>query len=45
MATILGLLGMAIFIVCVISFAAGATWLVVKLSPTPQAKRAEPAES
>jgi hypothetical protein len=31
--TVLGLIGIAVFIVCVISLAAGVTWLVVKLSP------------
>ncbi len=44
MATALGLLGIALFIVCVISFAAGATWLVVKLSPAPKAPKTEPVE-
>jgi hypothetical protein len=31
--TFLGLLGVAVFIVCIISLAAGITWLVVKISP------------
>jgi hypothetical protein len=31
--TVLGLLGMVVFIACVIAFAAGITWLVVKYSP------------
>jgi hypothetical protein len=45
-ATVLGLLGIALFIVCVIALAAGATWLVVKISPKPGAKkRAKPVES
>jgi hypothetical protein len=35
---ILGLLGMAVFIVCVIALAAGITWLVVRLSPSKSAK-------
>ena len=30
---VLGLIGFAIFIVCVIAIAAGITWLVVRLSP------------
>jgi hypothetical protein len=34
----LGLLGMLVFIACVIAFAAGVTWLVVKYTP---AKRSE----
>jgi hypothetical protein len=32
--TALGLLGIVVFVVCVIAFAAGVTWLVVRLSPT-----------
>ena len=36
----LGLLGMALFIVFVITLAAGVTWLVVKVSPNPEEKRA-----
>jgi hypothetical protein len=31
---------MALFIVFVISLAAGVTWLVVKISPNPEEKRA-----
>jgi hypothetical protein len=38
-ATVLGLLGIVLFIAGVISLAAGVTWLVVRLSPTPGAKR------
>jgi hypothetical protein len=34
----LGLLGMLVFIACVIAFAAGVTWLVVKYTP---AKRSD----
>jgi hypothetical protein len=30
---LLGLLGMLVFITCVIALAAGVTWLVVKYSP------------
>ena len=37
---ILGLIGFAVFIVCVIGAAAGVTWLVVKISP---AKKPKPA--
>jgi hypothetical protein len=33
METVLGLIGLAVFIVCVIALAAGITWVVVKLSP------------
>jgi hypothetical protein len=32
-ATVLGVIGIFIFIACVIALAAGVTWLVVKLSP------------
>jgi hypothetical protein len=35
---ILGLLGIALFIVCVIALAAGVTWLVVRFSPAPKDK-------
>ncbi|HST24949.1 MAG TPA: hypothetical protein VLJ76_03075 [Gaiellaceae bacterium] len=37
MHTVLGLIGVAAFIGCVIALAAGMTWAVVKLSP-PQAQ-------
>jgi hypothetical protein len=37
--TALGLLGVAFFIVCVISLAAAITWIVVKVSPMPGAKK------
>jgi hypothetical protein len=37
--TALGLIGLVIFIVCVIALAAGITWLVVKISPNPTKKR------
>jgi len=33
--TVLGLLGVAVFIPCVIALAAAVTWLVVKISPAP----------
>ena len=39
MATALGLLGVAVFIVCVVALAAGVTWTVVRLSPTPGSKQ------
>jgi hypothetical protein len=41
MATALGLVGLAAFIVCVIALAAAVTWAVVKL--TPQRDRKSPA--
>jgi hypothetical protein len=34
MATFLGLLAFALYIVLIISFAAGVTWVVVRFSPT-----------
>jgi hypothetical protein len=37
--TVLGLIGMAVFIVCVIALAAGVTYLVVRISPSPDKKR------
>ena len=46
-ANILGVLGIIVFIVCVIALAAGVTWLVVRLSPKPgsRKKKPEPVES
>jgi hypothetical protein len=43
--TILGLLGVAIFIPCVIALAAALTWLVVKVSPPPKPAPPDQAES
>jgi len=37
---ILGLLGLIVFATIVIVFAAAMTWVVVKLSPAPDKKRA-----
>jgi hypothetical protein len=45
MADVLGLIGLAVFIVCVIALAAGATWLVVQISPSPAKKRAKAAKA
>ncbi|HEX7083542.1 MAG TPA: hypothetical protein VF186_05475 [Gaiellaceae bacterium] len=42
---VLGLLGIAVFIVCVIAIAMGVTWLVVKISPAPGSKKKRAAES
>jgi hypothetical protein len=42
--TFLDLLGIAVFIVCVIAIAAAVTWVVVKLSPAPD-RKTEQAES
>ena len=45
MLTVLGVLGILVFCVCVIALAAAVTWLVVKLSPTRTEKPSTPAES
>jgi hypothetical protein len=37
--TFLGLLGLVVFIVCVIALAAAVTWVVVKLSPTDRGEQ------
>jgi hypothetical protein len=42
MENVLGLVGIVVFCACVIALAAAVTWLVVKLSPTKEAKPAEP---
>jgi hypothetical protein len=39
MSTALGLIGLAIFIPCVIALAAGVTWGVVRLTPSPDRKK------
>jgi hypothetical protein len=39
---ILGLLGIVVFIVCVIALAASVTWLVVRISPKPGNKKTKP---
>jgi hypothetical protein len=36
--TALGLIGLVLFILCVVALAAGVTWLVVKVSPAPGSK-------
>jgi len=36
MGTVLGLLGFAVYIACVISVAASVTWAVVKVFPAPK---------
>ena len=41
METVLGLLGLLVYIVAIISLAAGVTWLVVKLSPSKSQKQLE----
>jgi hypothetical protein len=39
MGSILGLLGLIVFVVAVISLAAGVTWLVVRLFPSTTEKK------
>jgi len=39
MDTVLGLLGLAVYIVVIVGIAAGVTWLVVKLSPSKSQKQ------
>jgi hypothetical protein len=41
-ANILGLLGIVVFIVCVIALAASVTWAVVRISPKPGGKKTKP---
>jgi hypothetical protein len=41
MEDVLGLLGMAVFIVATIAVAAGVTWLVVKITPSGPRKKPE----
>jgi hypothetical protein len=38
MGNVLGLIGFVVFILCVLSTAAGVTWLVVRLSPSKKPK-------
>ena len=39
MDTVLGLIGMAVYMALVVGLAAGITWLVVKLSPSKSQKQ------
>jgi flagellar biogenesis protein FliO len=41
MDTVLGLIGLAVYIVIIIALASGVTWLVVKLSPSKSQKQLE----
>ena len=41
MDTVLGLLGLLVYIVAIVSLAAGITWIVVKLSPSKSQKQLE----
>jgi hypothetical protein len=40
METVLGLLGLAVFIIAVIAFAAGVTFIVIKVTPAEKPKNA-----
>jgi len=42
MGTVLGLLGIVVFIACVIAVAAAVTWLVVRFSPAEKPKPEQP---
>ena len=42
MGTVLGLLGLVVFVVCVVAVAAGVTWLVVELFPSGSRKKPKP---
>jgi hypothetical protein len=42
MDTVLGLLGVAVYIVGVVALAAGVTWTVVRFSPAPGSKKPKP---
>ena len=41
MENILGVLGLILYVVAVVSIAAGVTWVVVKLFPTQEKKKAD----
>jgi hypothetical protein len=41
MDSVLGLLGLIVYVVCVIGIAAGITWLVVRVTPTGKKKETE----
>jgi hypothetical protein len=41
MDTVLGLLGLLVYIVAIVSLAASVTWVVVKLSPSKSQKQLE----
>jgi hypothetical protein len=41
MDTVLGLIGLALYIVAIVSIAAAVTWAVVKLSPSKSQKQLE----
>jgi hypothetical protein len=41
MDTLLGLIGLAVYIVAIVGLACGVTWVVVKLSPSKSQKQLE----
>jgi hypothetical protein len=38
-ANVLGLIGIVVFIACVITLAASVTWVVIRISPSPDKKK------
>ena len=45
METVLGLIGLALYIVVIVGLACGVTWVVVKLSPSKSQKQLEAKKS
>jgi F0F1-type ATP synthase assembly protein I len=45
MDTVLGLIGLVLYILLILGLAAGVTWLVVKLSPSKSQKQADAAKA
>jgi uncharacterized membrane protein YciS (DUF1049 family) len=45
METVLGLIGLAVYIVVIVALACGVTWLVVKLSPSKSEKQLKAKET
>ncbi len=45
METVLGLIGLVVYIVAIVGLASGVTWLVVKLSPSKSQKQLEAKKS
>jgi hypothetical protein len=39
MENVLGLIGIAVFIACMVSLAAAVTWTVIRISPDPNRKK------
>ena len=45
MDTVLGIIGIIIFAICVVSLAAAVTWVVVKVSPSEKPEEPKPADA